>query len=201
MTALILVDLQNDFFPGGALGVKEGDTILPFINQLLSFSFDTYVATQDWHPKGHMSFASRLHKQPGEKQGSQTLWPDHCVQNSKGAEFASGWSQEKIEKIIHKGTDPEVDSYSTFFDNGHEKTTGLHEWLQKKGIHTLFIGGLTTEYCVKYSALDAVELGYKVFVIEEACKGVNLNSNDSNDAFEAMKSNGVQVISIRLLEL
>ncbi|MCB1113744.1 MAG: bifunctional nicotinamidase/pyrazinamidase [Chlamydiia bacterium] len=200
MTALILVDMQNDFFPGGALEVKGGDEILPAVNHLLEHSFDAVVATKDWHPEGHISFAGTHKKNPGETieldDGPQTLWPEHCVANTPGAKFAPGWPKEKVDKRIYKGTDPMIDSYSTFFDNGHHKKTGLDTWLKERGIHTLYLAGLATDYCVKYSALDAADLGYRVFVVTEGCKGVNLHPDDVKKAYREMRNKGIRIVSI-----
>jgi nicotinamidase/pyrazinamidase len=197
MTALILVDLQNDFFPGGALAVKEGDRILPAVNELMSLPFDLKVATKDWHPTGHMSFASTYDKQPGERIGEQILWPDHCVQGTLGSEFAPGWLSDKVDEVFFKGTSPEHDSYSTFFDNGHLKSTGLEDFLRAKGIHTIILAGLATDYCLKYSVLDALKLGFKVKVVLEGCLGVNLRENDSQRALEEMKRAGAELVQLK----
>ena len=200
MKALILVDLQNDFFPGGALEVKGGDRILFAINELLKMSFDLVVATKDWHPKGHISFASTHHKKPGEmievRGVPQILWRDHCVQGTQGSEFAPGWPSERVNEVFLKGTSHDIDSYSTFFDNGHLKSTGLEDYLRKNQIDTIYLAGLTTEYCVAYSALDALELGFKVYVVEEGCCGVELHPGDSQRAIEKMKKAGVKFFSI-----
>lgn len=201
MKALILVDLQNDFFPGGALAVKEGDRVLPAIKELLKKEWDVVVASKDWHPPNHGSFHTTHHKAPGDtvylKKIKQLLWPVHCVQGSPGAELASGWDQNKVHKIVLKGTDPEIDSYSTFFDNAHQKSTGLHEYLQEHKIKKVYLAGLTTDYCVKNSALDALELGYETYVVEEACKGVNLHLQDSENALEEIKQRGGKVVKLR----
>lgn len=198
MKALILVDIQNDFLPGGALGVPEGDKIIPEVNQLLQKNFDVIVATKDWHPKDHGSFASVHHKQPGEKIDlyglEQILWPEHCVQGTRGSEFGSGWDTDKIEKIFYKGTDKTIDSYSTFFDNGHRKSTGLEQYLKDKGVNDIYIAGLTTEYCVAYSALDARKLGFNVFVVVDACKPVNLQKDDEQRALNQIRAAGGHLI-------
>lgn len=198
MKALLLVDLQKDFVPGGALAVEHGDEILPIVNQLLEQDFDLIVATKDWHPPEHGSFAANHGKQIGERinlEGlEQILWPVHCVQGSVGAEFASGWNSEKVEHIFYKGTDKKIDSYSTFFDNGHRKSTGLEDFLRKHQITDLYIAGLATDYCVKFSALDACKLGFKTYVIEDACRGVNLKTGDSADAIEEMREAGAEII-------
>jgi nicotinamidase/pyrazinamidase len=182
MRALILVDVQNDFLPGGALAVKEGDKIIPKINELLQKPFDCIVASKDWHPKEHVSFASRHRMKPGSvipwHGTEQILWPDHCVQGSKGAEFASGWDTSKIYKVFYKGTDREIDSYSTFFDNDKRRATGLAQFFQEKGITKIYIAGLATDYCVAYSVRDACQLGFATYVIVDACRGVNLHPGD-----------------------
>ena len=170
--ALLIVDLQLDFLPGGALGVSGGDQIIPRILYLMG-QFDLVIATQDWHPEGHVSFASRHGKKVGESilhQGVyQDLWPDHCIQKSRGANLTPEIERGKIERVIQKGVDPEVDSYSAFFDNQRKRETPLHRYLKERGIQSLTIGGLTTEYCVKFTVLDALELGYQVVVVDEAC--------------------------------
>ena len=202
MKALIIVDLQNDFCPGGALAVNDGDKIIPIINKLLP-KFDLIVATQDWHPKNHKSFASNHGKKIGEVIDlnglNQILWPDHCVQGSKGAEFVFTLDAKRIDRIFQKGTDPEIDSYSGFFDNGHKKRTGLDDYLRKKGVDEVYIVGLATDYCVKFTALDAVELGFKTYLIQDACRGVNLNNHDSDEAIQGMKTKGVGIISSDIL--
>lgn len=198
MTALLLVDIQNDFLPGGALAVKDGDKILPTVNRLAKQKFDLVVASQDWHPQDHGSFAQTHGKKVGEKvildEIEQILWPTHCVQNSKGAEFSHDLDQSAIDHVIHKGTNPLIDSYSTFFDNEHKKDTGLHDYLQEHNIKTLYLAGLTTDYCVKYSALDALKLGYDVYVIKDACKAVNLSPNDEKKALEEIEQAGAKII-------
>jgi nicotinamidase/pyrazinamidase len=149
MEALIIVDVQNDFLPGGALAVTEGDEVVPIINRLAK-SFGLVVATQDWHPADHKSFASQHeNKKPGDKVEllgmEQVLWPDHCVQGTKGAEFSSELDQLPIMNVFRKGIDPEIDSYSGFFDNGHKRSTGLHDYLQEKNVDTVTIVGLATD--------------------------------------------------------
>lgn len=198
MNALILVDLQNDFCPGGALAVKEGDQVIPIANKLIE-KFDLVIATQDWHPADHGSFAANhLWRHPGQVIDlnglSQVLWPMHCVQDSFGAEFVPSLNTDKITAVFQKGTDKEVDSYSGFFDNGHRKATGLHDYLQEKGVTTLYVMGLATDYCVKFTALDAVDLGYNVNLVLEGSRGVNLNEGDVDKAIEEMKERGVVVL-------
>lgn len=197
--ALILVDLQNDFCPFGALAVAEGDQIIPIANNLME-QFDIVVATQDWHPANHGSFAAN---HPWRKPGQvidlnglqQILWPIHCVQNSFGAEFVKDLNTDKITKIFPKGTDPEIDSYSGFFDNGHRKATGLGDYLKAQSVEEVFVLGLATDYCVKFTALDAVELGFKTNLVIDASRGVNLHEGDVDKAVEEMKSKGVQLIN------
>ncbi len=197
MKALIIVDVQNDFCPGGALAVQEGDTIIPIINKIQT-QFDLVVATQDWHPKDHKSFASNNGKKVGENINlnglPQILWPDHCVQGSKGAEFVSDLNMKKIDHIIQKGTDPEIDSYSGFFDNGHKKKTALDDYLHMKGVDEVFVVGLATDYCVKFTALDAVKLRYRTNLIVDACRGVNLAQGDVEKAVDEMRNNGVTIV-------
>lgn len=199
--ALILVDLQNDFFPGGTLAVKGGDEVLPAINALLEMPFDLIVATKDYHPPLHVSFASTHGKRAGETikmdEIEQILWPEHCVQGSRGCEFSSGWDTGKVDRVIHKGTNPHTDSYSTFFDNGHRQETGLDALLKEKGIDTIYIAGLATDYCVKYSVMDALKLGYKVYIIKEGCRAVNLHPHDEEEAYKEMRKEGAKVISLK----
>lgn len=196
-TALILIDIQNDFLKGGSLAVPEGDDIIPIINQIMP-QFEHIYATQDWHPANHGSFASKHNKNIGEiidLHGlQQILWPDHCIQYSKGAEFAATLNQDRIEHIFQKGTDISIDSYSGFFDNGHRKATGMGAYLKEKGIKNIFLGGLATDYCVKFTALDAIELGFNTFLITDATKGVNINPNDVEQAIQEMKEANVQLI-------
>lgn len=200
-TALIIVDLQNDFLPGGALAVKEGDKIVPLIDELLNQKFDAKVATKDWHPRDHASFAPNHGKKPGDVimlEGiEQILWPVHCVQGSKGSEFAPGWDTKKIEKIFYKGIDKTIDSYSTFFDNGHRRATGLADYLKSKKISDIYIAGLATDYCVKYSALDALHLGFNTNIITDACRGVNLKPSDTEQALKEMQEAGAHLVSLQ----
>lgn len=194
MKALILIDIQNDFMPGGALGAKDGDAILPAIHTLLQCKFDLRIATKDWHPANHLSFAKNHNLPVGSHinlQGlDQILWPVHCIQGSKGAEFAPGWDYTLIDLQILKGTNREIDSYSAFFDNGHRKSTGLEDILKLNDIDTVYIAGLVTDYCVKYSVLDAISLGFKVYVVTDGCKGANLQPEDSENALNEMQRAG-----------
>lgn len=196
--ALVIVDLQNDFMPTGTLPVPEGDQIIPLANQLQEY-FGLVVATQDWHPSTHGSFADNY---PDATLGdeitlaglSQILWPAHCVQNTKGAEFVPSLNSKKITHVFHKGVDPNIDSYSGFFDNAHRRSTGLGEFLREQNVTEVYLLGLATDYCIKYSALDARKLGFKTFVIADACRGINLKPNDVADAIEEMKRAGVKII-------
>lgn len=204
MHALIVVDIQNDFLPGGSLAVNRGNEVIPTINRLVKMPFSTIVATKDWHPANHISFASRHGKHPGEhievNGTDQILWPDHCVQGTTGSCFAPELATDKFTRIFYKGSDKEIDSYSTFF-NKQSSPTGLDAYLKEKGIKRVYLAGLTTEYCVKYSALDAINLDYEVFVIEDACKGVNLNPEDEKNALAEMQREGVQLIKSNEIEL
>jgi nicotinamidase/pyrazinamidase len=199
MTALLIVDIQNDFLPGGALSVPNGDVVIPVINRLLELDFDFVVATKDWHPKNHGSFASNHGKFVGDYillEGlDQILWPDHCVENTKGSEFSEDLNLELIDHITHKGMDQSIDSYSAFFDNGHKKSTGLEKKLKEMGIINLYVCGLATDYCVKFSTLDACRLGFNTYVIEDACRGVNLSGDDSENAVTEMRKSGAQIIN------
>ncbi len=196
--ALILVDIQNDFVTGGALAVPEGETIVPTVNQLQEY-FDLVVATQDWHPAEHGSFAANHEgTKPGEMIDlnglDQILWPVHCVQGTQGAEFVSELSMDKVKEVFVKGTDTEIDSYSGFFDNGKRKATGLGDYLKEQGITDVYICGLATDYCVKFTALDAKELGFNTCLIKDASRGVNLSPGDVEKAIEAMAASGIHVI-------
>jgi len=197
MNALIIVDIQNDFVEGGALAVPGGKELVPLINRLQP-CFDLVVATQDWHPANHGSFAAN---HPGRKAFElielgglpQTLWPVHCVQNTPGADFIPGLDQSRWAAVFQKGIDPEVDSYSGFFDNGKRRATGLADFLKKQGVDQVFVVGLATDYCVKFTALDAVASGFKTTLIEGASKGVDLNPGDVKKAITEMGSAGVTI--------
>ena len=193
--ALIIVDVQNDFLPGGALAVAEGDRVVPVANALMD-RFELVVATQDWHPANHGSFAAN---HPGRKIGEvidlnglpQVLWPVHCVQDTAGAEFAPGLDVKRIGRVFRKGTDPGIDSYSGLYDNGHRRSTGLGEFLKQSGVSDVYVMGLATDYCVKFTALDAAAAGFRVHLIEHGCRGVELKSGDVAAAIEQMKKAGV----------
>lgn len=201
MKALILVDIQNDFLPGGALAVPRGNEIIPIVNQLQA-RFPIVVATQDWHPANHGSFAANHPgKEPYEQINlnglSQVLWPVHCVQNTYGAELAPQLSRKGIGRIFPKGTDPMIDSYSGFYDNGHRKSTGLGEWLSQQNVREVYICGLATDYCVKFTALDGVKVGLRTHLVEDACRGVNLQPSDVANAIETMRRGNVEVVQSR----
>lgn len=197
-SAFLLIDIQNDFLPGGALAVPGGDEILPIVNALM-LRFENIFKTQDWHPEGHKSFANSHGKKVGDiidMNGlSQFLWPVHCVQESKGAKFSVSLIKGKNEIIVKKGTEMELDSYSGFFDNGHRASTDLDRLLKNRGIKTLFVAGLATDYCVKFTVLDALELGYQVFVVKDAIRGVGVQKNDIQNAIDAMQNAGATIIT------
>jgi nicotinamidase/pyrazinamidase len=194
MKTLLLIDIQNDFLPGGALAVPEGDLIVPIVNDLMP-QFELVVATQDWHPAEHGSFAANHHGRSVFEQVEldglpQTLWPVHCVQHTGGALFAPGLDTRRVHRVFTKGMNPRIDSYSGFFDNGHRASTGLGEWLRGCGVTEVSVVGLATDYCVKFTVLDALAEGFKVSVIREACRGVNLQPGDVDRAFEEMRGAG-----------
>jgi nicotinamidase/pyrazinamidase len=198
MRTLILVDIQNDFLPGGALAVSDGDAIVPVVNRVLP-QFDLVVATQDWHPADHGSFAvnhagRKVFEQVDLNGLPQTLWPAHCVQHTGGALFAPGLATRGIARVFPKGEDPAVDSYSGFFDNGRRRATGLGDWLKAQGARDLWICGLATDYCVKFTALDALREGFTVNVLCPACRGVNLGPDDVAKAFAAMAAAGARLV-------
>ena len=199
--ALLVVDVQNDFCPGGALAVPDGDKVVPVINKLQA-EFEIIVATKDWHPANHVSFVSthagqRVGDMVDAETGSQRLWPDHCVQGSKGAEFAPGLEAGKFQKVFEKGVDPQIDSYSGFYDNGFVRETGLRAWLAAKKVQEVHIVGLATDYTVKFTALDAKKCGFDAFVIKEGCRAVNLNPGDDERAFKEMQTSGINVVSVK----
>ena len=179
--ALIVIDLQSDFLPGGALAVPEGDAVVDPVNRL-SAAFPAVVATQDWHPAGHASFASR---HPGAEPfsqvefpyGPQTLWPDHCVIGSPGAAFAPGFETDRAQLIVRKGFRPGIDSYSAFFENDGKTPTGLAGWLRERGIGRLFLAGLATDFCVGWSVKDARRLGFEAVLVEDACRAIDLDGS------------------------
>ncbi len=196
-TALILVDIQNDFCTGGALAVPHGEDVVPIANKLMR-EVPVVVATQDWHPPGHGSFAStRPGRSPFEMAElgglPQVLWPDHCVQWSGGARFHPGLDTSRIMRVFPKGTDAGIDSYSGFFDNGKRKATGLADWLRAHGIERVRVCGLATDYCVKATAIDARSLGFETVLVEDACRGVGLTPTAVADAVQAMRAAGVRI--------
>jgi nicotinamidase/pyrazinamidase len=191
---LLVVDVQRDFLPGGALAVPHGDEIVPLINRFAP-RYVSVLATQDWHPADHCSFASNhLARKPGdviEVNGlSQVLWPRHCVQGTPGAELAPDLDVGVIAKTFFKGIDPGLDSYSAFFDNAKKRSTGLWEYLQNQGCHRIDLCGLATDYCVLWSVLDARSLGIDVTVLMDACRGIDLKAGDTERAFAHMQSAG-----------
>ncbi len=197
---LIVVDVQNDFLPGGALPVPEGHLVVPLINRLMPH-FDLVVATQDWHPPDHISFAAN---HPGKEPGDvitidgirQTLWPVHCVQDTPGADFAPGLNTAEFDHIVRKGTDPRIDSYSGFYDNDHRHSTGLGEYLKDQNVSEVYIAGLATDYCVRATALDACRLGFETFVVLDACRGVDLQPGDVDRAVEEMRKAGAKTVRV-----
>ncbi len=198
MKTLILVDLQNDFIPEGALPVPQGHKMVPLANRLQPH-FNLIVATQDWHPPNHESFAS---EHPGKQPGDvidlhglkQVLWPDHCVQHTYGAKFVAELDASRIARVFQKGTNSTIDSYSGFFDNGHRQSTRLSDFLDEATAAEVYILGLATDYCVKFTALDGCELGFQMYLIEDACRGVELQPGDCHRAIDEMQSSGVTIV-------
>jgi nicotinamidase/pyrazinamidase len=196
-TCLILVDIQNDFCPGGSLAVPLGDEVVSIANRIQP-CFDLVVATQDWHPAEHGSFAcnhpGRSPFEMGELAGlAQVLWPAHCVQDTLGAAFHPALDLTRIAKVFPKGTDPKIDSYSGFFDNGKLRATGLGDWLKEAAVTEVFVCGLATDYCVKATAIDAAQLGLKTTLLADACRGVGLGVSDIPEAIQAMRNAGVVI--------
>jgi len=192
--ALVAIDVQNDFCPGGALAVPRGDEVVPVINRLTP-RFRHVVLTQDWHPRGHVSFAS---SHPGHKPferiqvsyGEQLLWPDHCVPGTPGAELHRALDTLAADLVVRKGSDPTIDSYSALYENDHRTSTGLAGYLRERGCRRLFLAGLATDFCVQYSALDARREGFEVFVVEDGVRGIDL-AGSLAAAWEAMAAAGV----------
>jgi len=199
---LLLIDLQYDFMPGGALAVAHGDEVVPVANRLAQ-GFSHVVLTQDWHPAHHSSFAS---SHPGKRQyeqielsyGPQTLWPDHCVQSSKGAELLAELRLPQAELILRKGFNPDIDSYSAFFENDRTTPTGLAGYLAERALTRVFLAGLAFDYCVAYSALDARRLGLQVYVLQDACRAIDLNGSVAETEAEFAKA-GVRTIETAAL--
>ncbi|MFX1365719.1 MAG: bifunctional nicotinamidase/pyrazinamidase [Promethearchaeota archaeon] len=204
--ALIIVDIQNDFLPGGALAVNEGDLIIDDINKLAQKFKDNkviIVLTQDWHPKNHLSFASNHKgKKPGDEYTSKNgaigpvLWPDHCIQGTNGAKFHKDLNTQLANKIIQKGIRRKVDSYSGFRDNDKKTETGLRKYLNSKKIQRIFICGLALDYCCYYTAMDGLEFGYEVYFIERLTRGVDLPEGNINNALSNMKKSGITFADI-----
>ncbi|WP_315785850.1 MULTISPECIES: bifunctional nicotinamidase/pyrazinamidase [unclassified Bradyrhizobium] len=197
---LLIIDVQNDFCPGGALAVADGDAVVPVINRL-SGLFDHVVLTQDWHPAGHSSFASsHPGKAPFESitmpYGPQTLWPDHCIQGTPGAALHPGLATDKAQMIIRKGFRSAIDSYSAFFENDKITPTGLAGYLRERGLKRVFLVGLATDFCVHYSAVDARRLGFAAVVVDDACRGIDLGGS-----MAAAKAEGAEAGVIRIAEL
>lgn len=195
--ALIVIDVQNDFCPGGALAVNQGDEVVPLINGLIK-RFEHVILTQDWHPAGHSSFASsHPGKAPFEtvemSYGEQTLWPDHCVQGTRGAEFHPGLDWTRAELVIRKGFRKAIDSYSAFFENDHETPTGLSGYLRERGFNKVTFAGLATDFCVAFSALDARRQGFEASVILQACRGIDL-SGSMEAMTQRMRDAGVALV-------
>ncbi|UBX48696.1 bifunctional nicotinamidase/pyrazinamidase [Providencia alcalifaciens] len=204
-SALLLVDLQNDFCTGGALAVKQSEQVIETANHIIEQCQKqgiTVIASQDWHPENHLSFAVNS-DQPvgtlGELNGlPQVWWPVHCVQDSHGADFHPELNRQAIQKIFTKGENPQVDSYSAFFDNDRVSQTELHAWLQQQQVNHLIIMGIATDYCVKFTVLDALRLGYRVDVLTDGCRGVNLDPEDSQKAFAEMQGAGAKLVTLPL---
>jgi len=199
MKALIIVDVQNDFLPGGALAVPEGDRVIPVINKI-SKRFPVVVATQDWHPAEHMSFAAN---QPGAKRPfeegmvggvRQVLWPVHCVQGSDGAALAAALDQKPVHAIIRKGTDPEIDSYSAFFDMQGKNSTGLDGYLRSRNVDEIYVSGLAADVCVYFTIMDGLQLGYSCYLIEDASRAVEVEKGDYEKARQRMLQAGARII-------
>jgi nicotinamidase/pyrazinamidase len=192
MNALIIVDVQYDFLPGGALAVQEGDAVIPVINNLQQ-KFDLVVATQDWHPPNHKSFASQHYNKNVFEEITlnglpQVLWPDHCIEETIGANFSDELEGKNIEAIFRKGMESDIDSYSGFFDNGKKKATGLGAFLKGRGVSSIFVAGLAADYCVYFTALDGLELGFQSTIITDATRAIN--PDDFANKLEIFKSRG-----------
>ena len=198
MKALIIVDIQNDFCPGGSLAVNEGDKIIDKVNEaMLSNNYDLIIATQDWHPANHKSFASNNNAVVGSLGilggQPQVMWPDHCIQETKGSELHSKLNKTLIKEIVRKGTSPEVDSYSGFFDNDKKTATGLNDLLLVNKITEVDIVGLALDYCVRATAEDANRLGFKTTVLVDLTRAVNLNKGDDQKAIDTLRTQGINV--------
>ena len=195
---LLIIDVQNDFCPGGALAVADGDAVVPVVNRLIE-RFDHVVLTQDWHPSGHSSFAtahpgSAPFETIGMAYGQQTLWPDHCIQGTPGAAFHPKLATERAELVIRKGFRSAIDSYSAFYENDRRTPTGLAGYLRERGLRRIFLAGLATDFCVHYSAMDARRLGFDTVLIEDGCRAIDL-AGSLDAARAAMAEAGVQRVS------
>lgn len=200
MKALLLIDLQNDFMPRGALAVPEGYNSIVAANIAQKF-FNVVIASKDWHPEGHISFASchqgrKVFDQIDVSGFLQTLWPDHCLQHTHGASFVKELNQDRIEHVVYKGEDPKLDSYSAFFDNAHRYETGLAHYLKQRFVDELYILGIALEYCVKFTAIDAMKLGLKTNVIIDGCAGIGLQKTDMDFAKTEMLDFGVNLVTL-----
>ena len=196
MKTLVLVDIQNDFLKGGSLAVPEGEKIIKPINKIIK-QYDLVIATKDWHPKNHISFASNhSDKKIGDiinvNGVDQVLWPDHCIQNSYGSDFPEQLDISKLAKVIYKGSDANIDSYSGFFDNGHFRSTGLSDYLKSKDVNKIDYVGLATDYCLKYTAIDSVSEGFKTRVLVDCIRGIDKKGCEL--ALNKMKSKGIELI-------
>ena len=201
---LVVVDLQNDFCQGGALEVPDADAIVPLVNRL-GRHFSICIASQDWHPPGHQSFAS---SHPGRQPfdtvempyGTQVLWPDHCVQESSGAAFHPEFDDAVVQSVVRKGFRPEIDSYSTFFENDHTTSTGLAGYLRDRGISRLYFCGLATDFCVAWSARDAAAQGFEAYLIEDACRAIDLDGSLDQAWSDLQKAGVERVVSADILD-
>jgi nicotinamidase/pyrazinamidase len=198
MKVLLLVDLQNDFLAGGSVPVPQGDAIVPIANQLEG-CFKLVVATQDWHPANHKSFAANHPgREPGDvvvlKKQPQTLWRTHCVQNTRGSELTSSLMLNRVNKVLRKGTDAEVDGYSAFFDQDQSHGTGLYGYLKERKVKEVYVLGLGTDHCVKATALNAASLGFTTHLIEDACRAWNFKPDESLNAIDEMREAGVHIM-------
>src|SRR5262245_32198518 len=197
MKALLLIDIQNDFLPGGALPVPGGDEVVPVANRLMP-EYELVVATQDWHPADHLSFASQ---HPGRHVGdviqldglNQILWPDHCIQNTSGADFAANLDRARVQHVVQKGTDRRIDSYSGYFDNAQRHSTDLEKYLHSQQVDTVHIIGLATDYCVKATALDALGLGFRAVLLTAGIRGVDVHPGDCQRAINEIREAGVEI--------
>jgi nicotinamidase/pyrazinamidase len=203
-SVLLVVDVQVDFCPAGNLPVSDGDKVVPVINRLAQ-AFPRIVATQDWHPQDHVSFASN-HPGAGPfdtirgKEGEQILWPDHCVPGTEGAEFHPDLDTLSFDLIVRKGTDPQLDSYSAFFENDRKTPTGLHFYLEGLEVKSVYLVGLALDVCIYYSAMDALKLGFQTVVVEDACRGIDTPPGTLKTCLEEMRSAGVRILKAAEVE-